>query len=174
MFIFCSHSIWFSDLSVRLRLPFWQVVLETERTRAIRLTENLIALYFYNNSNNVAILLPTRTITRQKPLVYALFGGLGITPTLYRRAILPGFECFSLLKPSFLPSIIHQLFGLSDFVVARRVETKRRATGRDSSQCLTRTAEYEFQGMISTGKNKEASSFWPLVSYHFMYKLSTI
>ena len=95
-------------------------------------------------------------------------------PTLYRRAILPGFECFSLLKPSFLPSIIHQLFGLSDFVVARRVETKRRATGRDSSQCLTRTAEYEFQGMISTGKNKEASSFWPLVSYHFMYKLSTI
>ena len=78
MFIFCSHSIWFSDLSVRLRLPFWQVVLETERTRAIRLTENLIALYFYNNSNNVAILLPTRTITRQKPLVYALFGGLGV------------------------------------------------------------------------------------------------
>ena len=97
-----------------------------------------------------------------------------IIPTLCRRAILPGFECFSLLKPSFLPSIIHQLFGLSDFVVARRVETKRRATGRDSSQCLTRTAEYEFQGMISTGKNKEASSFWPLVSYHFMYKLSTI
>ena len=32
-------------------------------------------------SNNVAILLPTRTITRQKPLVYALFNGLGITPT---------------------------------------------------------------------------------------------
>ena len=39
-----------------------------------------MALYFYNNSNNVAILLPTRTITRQKPLVYALFNGLGITP----------------------------------------------------------------------------------------------
>lgn len=110
----------------------------------------------------------------RNPVFMRVSGVFAITPTLYRRAILPGFECFSLLKPSFLPSIIHQLFGLSDFVVARRVETKRRATGRDSSQCLTRTAEYEFQGMISTGKNKEASSFWPLVSYHFMYKLSTI
>lgn len=95
-------------------------------------------------------------------------------PTLYRRAILPDFSWFSLLKPLFLPRIIHQLFCLSDFAVARRAETKRRATGRDSARCLTRTAEYEFQGMISTGKNKEASSFWPLVSYHFMYKLSTI
>ena len=110
----------------------------------------------------------------KSPVFTRVFSVFGIIPTLYRRAILPGFECFSLLKPSFLPSIIHQLFGLSDFVVARRVETKRCATGRDSSQCLTRTAEYEFQGMISTGKNKEASSFWPLVSYHFMYKLSTI
>ena len=81
MFIFCSHSIWFSDLSVRLRLPFWQVVLETERTRAIRLTENLIALYFYNNSNNVAILLPTRTTASWKLLVYTLFNDLRIIPT---------------------------------------------------------------------------------------------
>lgn len=45
-------------------------------------TLNLIALYFYNNSNNVAILLPTRTTTWKKPLVYALFDGLGIIPTL--------------------------------------------------------------------------------------------
>lgn len=119
-------------------------------------------------------LLSNRPLAFQKPSVFKALRRSLLTPTLYRRAILPGFECFSLLKPSFLPSIIHQLFGLSDFVVARRVETKRRATGRDSSQCLTRTAEYEFQGMISTGKNKEASSFWPLVSYHFMYKLSTI
>ena len=130
-------------------------------------------------SNERAILLYQNFIPKRfwspKTLVNTgVFAIYSTIPTLYRRAILPGFECFSLLKHSFLPSIIHQLFGLSDFVVARRVETKRRATGRDSSQCLTRTAEYEFQGMISTGKNKEASSFWPLVSYHFMYKLSTI
>ena len=56
--------------------------------RAIRLTGNLIALYFYNNSNNVAILLPMREITRQKPLVYALFEDLGIIPTLKCKAII--------------------------------------------------------------------------------------
>ena len=50
-----------------------------------RLTENLIALYFYNNSNNVAILLPTRATARQKPLIYALFDGLGIIPTRWLR-----------------------------------------------------------------------------------------
>ena len=35
--------------------------------------KNLIALYFYNNSNNVAILLPQRASKRRKACIYKLF-----------------------------------------------------------------------------------------------------
>ena len=45
---------------------------------------NQIALYFYNNSNNVAILLPLRTSKRRKAFIYGLFRGREITPTLFR------------------------------------------------------------------------------------------
>ena len=43
--------------------------------------KNLIALYFYNNSNNVAILLPQRAFKRRKAFVYGLFRGYEIIPT---------------------------------------------------------------------------------------------
>ena len=44
--------------------------------RAIRLSKNLIALYFYNNSNNVAILLPQKMFKRQKPYFTGFFRSL--------------------------------------------------------------------------------------------------
>jgi len=44
-------------------------------------SKNQLALYFYNNSNNVAILLPQRAQTRQNAFVYGLFLGYEIIPT---------------------------------------------------------------------------------------------
>lgn len=43
--------------------------------------KNLIALYFYNNSNYVAILLPKSIYNRQKPSKIRLFHGCEFTPT---------------------------------------------------------------------------------------------
>ena len=36
--------------------------------RAIRFFEHLIALYFYNNSNNIAVLLPRGLQSGEKPV----------------------------------------------------------------------------------------------------------
>ena len=43
--------------------------------------ERLIALYFYNNSNYVAILLPKSIYNRQKPSKIRFFHGCEIIPT---------------------------------------------------------------------------------------------
>ena len=43
--------------------------------------KNQLALFFYNNSNNVAILLPQRAFKRRKAFIYGLFHGYEITPT---------------------------------------------------------------------------------------------
>ena len=51
------------------------------------LSKNQLALYFYNNSNNVAILLPQRAFKRRKPLFTGFFHGCEIIPTQsFRRA----------------------------------------------------------------------------------------
>ena len=49
--------------------------------RAIRFSKNLIALYFYNNSNNVAILLPRKALTLEKSGVHWAFLTSEIIPT---------------------------------------------------------------------------------------------
>ena len=67
--------------------------------RAIRLSKNLIALYFYNNSNYVAILLPKSIYNRQKPSKIRLFHGCEITPT---RSIQLFTKLFCLVNISFL------------------------------------------------------------------------
>lgn len=41
-------------------------------------SKNQLALYFYNNSNNVAILLPQRAFKRRKAFVYGLFLGCDV------------------------------------------------------------------------------------------------
>ncbi|MCI5656095.1 MAG: hypothetical protein MR300_06600, partial [Ruminococcus sp.] len=45
------------------------------------LSKNQLALYFYNNSNNVAILLPRRASNPEKWLKIRLFIPYEITPT---------------------------------------------------------------------------------------------
>lgn len=56
-------------------------IIHDKTKRAIRFFEHLIALYFYNNSNYVAILLPQRTVERRKAFIYGLFLGYEIIPT---------------------------------------------------------------------------------------------
>lgn len=53
--------------------------------------KNLIALYFYNNSNNVAILLPQRAFKRRNAFIYGLFHGCEIIPTLLTKLNLTHF-----------------------------------------------------------------------------------
>ena len=58
--------------------------------------KNLIALYFYNNSNNVAILLPQRAFKRRKAFIFGLFCGCEIIPTRNRKTDIKQF-CFSVV-----------------------------------------------------------------------------
>ena len=44
-------------------------------------SKNQLALYFYNNSNNVAILLPQKDIKAAKAFIYGLFHRCEIIPT---------------------------------------------------------------------------------------------
>jgi len=64
-----------------------------QNKRAVRLSKNLIALYFYNNSNNVAILLPQRASKRRKACIYRLFLVPWIIPTPKYKT---NFNCFCL------------------------------------------------------------------------------
>ena len=62
-------------------IPFYGISQSCKYKRAIRFFEHLIALYFYNNSNYVAILLPRSIYNRQKPSRIRLFHGCEIIPT---------------------------------------------------------------------------------------------
>ena len=56
-------------------------------------SKSQLALYFYNNSNYVAILFPQRAFKRRKAFIYGLFHGCEITPTLKYKT---NFNCFCL------------------------------------------------------------------------------
>jgi len=47
----------------------------TNKKELTDFSKNQLALFFYNNSNNVAILLPQRAFKRRKAFIYGLFHG---------------------------------------------------------------------------------------------------
>ena len=58
-------------------IPFYGISQSRKYKRAIRFFERLIALYFYNNSNYVAILLPRSIYNRQKSSIFKAFWPFG-------------------------------------------------------------------------------------------------
>ena len=75
------------------------------------------SLYFCNNSNNAAILLPLRASKRQKSFIYGLFHECEIIPTRSRKPPLKQFCIGDLACGIIVICIIHKLWTVQISVV---------------------------------------------------------
>lgn len=72
-------------------------------------SKSQLALYFYNNSNYVAILFPQRAFKRRKAFIYGLFHGCEITPTLQQRCTYKLF-CLEILSSFVLDYLMYPYY----------------------------------------------------------------